>query len=213
MAEFASDDHWTWRGALLVGAAMMVLVGCKDAASRIPRLPPGLPSAAVKAQTSPEEGVMFRESAGEAIAPVVVGDDLAPVAAVTAAPGKPGGSGTLNGHPGGITRENLNRSIQGSMGALAACFSNLTQNPMVAVSFEAEPSGRPSLVRVNGAPPDAEQCIRGVVQGIRFPGFEGKGVQVDLPLSFHRVGQPAQAAAPSGNQPAQNAPPPLFMQP
>jgi hypothetical protein len=118
--------------------------------------------------------------------------------------------GSLNGDPRGLTREALNRSIQGAMGSLAACFTNITQDPMVAVSFEADPSGRPSLVRVNGAPADAESCIRNVVQGIRFPSFEGKGVQVDLPLSFHRVARPAQPTNPSGQQ-APGAPP-LFIE-
>jgi hypothetical protein len=83
---------------------------------------------------------------------------------------------------------------------------------MVSVSFEADPSGRPSLVRVGGAPPDAERCIRNVVQNIRFPSFDGKGVQVDLPLSFHRVARPEQQGSPSA---AQQPPPgaPLFLQP
>jgi hypothetical protein len=97
------------------------------------------------------------------------------------------------------------------MGAFAACFSALTQDPMVSVSFEADPSGRPSLVRVGGAPPDAEHCIRDVVQGLRFPSFEGKGVPVDLPLSFHRVARPTQAASPAAAQPPGAAP--LFLQP
>ena len=96
------------------------------------------------------------------------------------------------------------------MGSLAACFSSLTQDPMVSVSFEADPSGRPSLVRVGGAPPDAERCIRNVVQNIRFPSFEGKGVQVDLPLSFHRIGHPSQSGSPAGQQPSG---PPLFLDP
>jgi hypothetical protein len=63
-------------------------------------------------------------------------------------------------------------------------------------------------VRVGGAPPDAEHCIRNVVQNIRFPSFEGKGVQVDLPLSFHRIARPASPAS-------QQAPPgaPLFIEP
>jgi hypothetical protein len=96
------------------------------------------------------------------------------------------------------------------MGALAGCFASMTQDPMVAVSFEADPSGKPSLVRISGAPPEAEHCVRDVVQNIRFPAFDGKAVQVDLPLSFHRVTGPQQAA-----QPAQAAPtgPPLFLQP
>ena len=122
---------------------------------------------------------------------------------------------TLNGDPNGITRETLNRSIQGAMGALASCFTNITQDPMVAVSFEADPSGRPSLVRVNGAPPDAERCIRNVVQDMRFPSFEGKGVQIDLPLSFHRYGaSPGAAGEPVGRaEQAQAAGPPPFIEP
>jgi hypothetical protein len=96
------------------------------------------------------------------------------------------------------------------MGALAGCFASTTQDPTIAVSFEADPSGKPSLVRISGAPPDAEHCVREVVQNIRFPAFDGKAVPVDLPLSFHRVARPEQA-----NQPEQAAPagPSLFLQP
>ncbi len=124
-----------------------------------------------------------------------------------------GGSGTLNGNPNGITRDTLNSAIQGTMGPLAACFSPSAQNPMVAVSFEADPAGRASLVRVNGAPPDAERCVRNIVQGIRFPRFEGNGVHVDLPLTFHQVGrnQPA-APAPSGESQGPSGPP-LYIEP
>ena len=169
---------------------------------------------------APNNAGQYREDRGQPIAPVVVAEDPDPGAAPPppTGAGQPGqGRGSLNGDPNGITRETLNRSIQGAMGSLAACFTNITQDPMVAVSFEADPSGRPSLVRVNGAPPDAESCIRNVVQGIRFPSFEGKGVQIDLPLSFHRVAGPArQLPNPGGEQQAQGqqpAAPPLFMEP
>jgi hypothetical protein len=154
----------------------------------------------------------YRSKPGESIAPVVVADDPAPVAvAAQALPAGGKGPATLNGDPAGLTREALNQSIQGAMGSLASCLSSMTQDPMVAVSFEADPSGRPSLLRIQGAPPDAERCMRNVVQGIRFPAFQGKGVQVDLPLSFHRVGKTAQAAAPA--QPAEQQGAPLFLQP
>ncbi len=85
---------------------------------------------------------------------------------------------------------------------------------MVAVSFEADPAGRASLVRVNGAAPDAERCVRNIVQGMRFPRFEGNGVHVDLPLTFHQVGrsQPAAAAPPSGESTAPSGPP-LYIEP
>jgi hypothetical protein len=50
------------------------------------------------------------------------------------------------------------------------------------------------------------------MQNIRFPRFEGKGVQVDLPLSFHRMARPAQQGNPAGEQQAPAAAP-LFLQP
>jgi hypothetical protein len=154
----------------------------------------------------------YRTTGGTPIAPVVIGDDPSPVAQAASPSDQPvRQAATLNGHPNGLSRETVNRSIQAAMGSIASCFSSASQDPMVAVSFEAEPSGRPSLVRVAGAPPDAERCIRNIVQDLRFPSFEGNGVQIDLPLSFHRVGQPAQAAQPTAQQQPSNAP--LFLQP
>jgi hypothetical protein len=141
----------------------------------------------------------------------VIPDDPAPTQVQAASEGNSGTRATLNGDPNGITRDALNMAIQGAMGSLAGCFASLTQDPMVSVSFEADPSGRPSLVRVGGAPADAEHCIRNVVQNIRFPSFEGKGVQVDLPLSFHRVAHPAQSENPAGQQSPPGAP--LFLEP
>lgn len=121
------------------------------------------------------------------------------------------GYSTINGHPQGLSRDVLNSAIHGTMSSLAGCFSPSTQSPMVAVSFEADPAGRASLVRVNGAPPDAERCIRNVIQGMRLPRFEGNGVRIDLPLAFHQVAR----SQPSAAQPAAAAPsgPPLFIQP
>jgi len=194
--------------------ALVLAVGACNSAKHMPSLPtiPKFLAGATPAENS-SKGLAYRQEQGQAISPVVISDDPVPSEAQPgAATGQAGGRLTLNGDANGITRETLNRSIQAAMGSLAACFANLTQDPMVAVSFEADPSGRPSLVRVNGAPSDAERCIRNVVQGIRFPSFEGKGVQVDLPLSFHRVAAPPQSGNPSGEQQAPAAPP-LFMEP
>lgn len=210
MAWLASNGKAMTCGVIVAAILVVGVVGCKSK-RRLARLPTVSPYA-----TPPSEeentlgGLQYRQTAGEAIAPLVVQDDPAPSAAPVAAAAQPGGPATLNGNPNGITRETLNRSVQGAMGALAKCFANVTQDPMVAVSFEAAPNGRPSLVRVRGAPPDMERCIHSVVQGVRFPTFQGNGVQVDLPLSFHRVAQPGQAANPAGEQPAA---PPLFIQP
>lgn len=205
-------DRLTVRRVVGIGAIASALVACNGSKSKgppplpsIPKLEPGRPASDRNADPG------YRRQGGQGIAPVVIADDPVAPQAVPTVTGHPGGSNqTLNGDPRGITRETLNRSIQGAMGALAGCFANITHAPMVAVSFEADPNGRPSLVRVNGAPPDAERCIRGVVQGIRFPSFDGKGVQVDLPLSFHRTTGTPQTV----NQPAkQAAAPPLFLDP
>ncbi len=195
---------------ITVGTAILG-AGCGKKSGPPPLPPiPKLPADVVhKAEPGDLE---YRTRAGEAIAPVVVADDPAPVAvAAQANPSAAHGPATLNGDPNGLTRESLNTAIQGAMGSIASCFSSLSQDPMVAVSFEADPSGRPSLLRVNGAPPDAERCIRNIVQGIRFPSFQGKGVQVDLPLSFHRVGRPSQPTGQPKEQQQQAAP--LFLQP
>jgi hypothetical protein len=208
MARFASDAKAITCGVVM--AVMLVgVTGCKTK-RRLAQLPKVSRLVLPPSEETEHGGEDYRKTAGQAIAPVVVEDDPAPSAAPSAAPAQPGAVATLNGHPNGITRETLNRSVQGAMGALATCFANVTHDPMVAVSFEAQPDGRPSLVRVKGAPPDAERCIRGVMQRMQLPAFEGKGVQVDLPLSFHRVAQPAQPANRGSEQPAA---PPLFLEP
>jgi hypothetical protein len=201
-----------WQQALWVTAGAVVLAGACSKSSGPPPLPPMPKLSAAAPARNLGENLEYRNRPGESIAPVVIADEPSSAAVVPQAfPAGAKGPATLNGDPAGLTRESLNQSIQGAMGSLAACFSSMTQDPMVAISFEADPSGRPSLLRVNGAPPDAERCIRNIVQGIRFPAFQGKGVQVDLPLSFHRVGRPAQAAGPA--QPAEQQGAPLFLQP
>lgn len=174
-----------------------------------PPPPTPVPKAPAAAPARPQE-VEYRHTAGQPIAPVVVAEDPEPgAAAPVAAPSGNRAAPSINGDPNGLTRDALNRAIQGAMGALPSCFSSMTQDPAVSVSFEAAPSGRPSMLRVSGAPPDADRCIRNIVEGIRFPPFEGKGVQVDLPLSFHRVSRPTQTQA-AAQQPAA---PPLYLEP
>ena len=210
MSTNASYARSIAHGAALIAAVLLSLAACKGSSG-----PPSLPALA----TRPESGkktaknlVGYRTHSGSPIAPSVIPDDPAPTQALSVTDKPTGQRATLNGDPNGITRDTLNRAVQGAMGAFAACFASLTEDPMVSVSFEADPTGKPSLVRVGGAPQDAEHCIRNVVQNIRFPSFEGKGVQVDLPLSFHRVARPAQpGASPGGQQPSQGAP--LFLEP
>jgi hypothetical protein len=157
----------------------------------------------------------IRIQGGTPIAPVVLGDDSpAPApAAISASPANARGpqGGSLNGDPRGLTRDSLNRSMAPVVGRIASCFSPGMGNPMVSLSFDAEPNGRTSLLRVKGAPPDSEYCIRKIMQDIKFPAFEGKAVPIDLPLSFHQVGKATSGGGPAGPSPAQPAP--LFMDP
>lgn len=167
------------------------------------------PTAPAEQATPP---VAYRTLGGQPIAPVVIADDPPPTQLVPVGDHPSSVRNTLNGDPAGLTRETLNHSISSAMPSLAACFSPSAEDPMVAISFEASPAGRPSLVRINGAPGDAEHCIRNIVQNLRFPPFEGKGVQVDVPLTFHRVARAAQPATPSAEEQAAAAPA-LFLQP
>lgn len=204
-------------GRISLGLGMILLTGgCEFLGlgkGKPPPLPPvvkGRPSDWKPQQEVTEQRLPSFGLAGPVGAPSET--DPAPTVAVAPA-GVPAGTGTLNGHPNGLTRETLNSAVQGTMGKLAACFSPSAQNPMVAVSFEAEPSGRPSLVRINGAPPDAERCVRNIIQGMRFSPFEGNGVRIDLPLTFHQVGRAGQQPGSPENMDDQAGGPPLYIQP
>jgi hypothetical protein len=179
------------------------------------KAPPPLPQPKIEASNyKPAERPVTRQLPAFGMGSPQVGEgpsESEPVVAVnpTVAQGA-AGSGTLNGHPNGLNRATLNAAIQGTMASLASCFTPSAQSPMVAVSFEADPAGRASLVRVSGAPPDAERCVRNIIQGMRFSRFEGNGVHVDLPLTFHQVGR-SQPSAPANQPPP--AEPPLNIEP
>jgi hypothetical protein len=167
------------------------------------------PSAAPKAKASD-----FRQMAGEPLVPEEPAENPPPSPA-QAGPSEPRVADTLNGDPNGIRRDTLNRSVQAAMRSFSNCFTGAVYAPSVGVSFQAEPTGKASQTLITGAPPEVEHCIRGVVDNMRFPSFEGRAVQVDLPLTFQRTGAPAPP--PSGAAPSQAANPsggpPLFMEP
>ena len=195
----------------LMVALALSSAGCEALGLKKRELPP-MPAMPTAEAAAPERHGPRRLRGFSGFAPVaeVEQADPGPVAAATPPAGS-GGASTLNGNPNGLSRDTLNVAIQGTMASLATCFSPSAQNPMVAVSFEADPSGRASLVRVNGAPADAERCVRNYVQNMRFPPFEGNGVHVDLPLTFHQVGR-SQPGVPSGEAAGPSAPP-LFLEP
>jgi hypothetical protein len=210
MSILAQYPRWTAHSAMLFVALVAVSAGCKE--SKGPPLLQAQPSSVARGSSENKE-VQYRTTPGTPISPVVINDDPpAPKVNQPVASGKSGQAPTLNGNPNGITRDTLNRAFQGAMGSLATCFTSLSQDPMVAVSFEADPSGRPSLVRVKGAPGDTEYCVRNIVQNLRFPSFEGKGVQVELPLSFHRITRPGVSSG-EAEEPQSPTPPSLFLQP
>jgi hypothetical protein len=157
----------------------------------------------------------LRKTSGDP-APTISLDDpnsrpVAPPSAAPAAQGAGAGAGTLNGHPNGLRREAVNTAIQGAMGTIVSCFSPSIENPMVSVSFEADPSGRASLVRVDGAHGDSERCIRQALEKLRLPKFEGDGVRVALPLSFHQ--DPVEQTVPAAAGTPTGARTPLFLNP
>ncbi len=211
MSSHVSHSGSAAHGARLVFVALAGVVACSGSSNRPPPLPRGN-TAVASEPTSTAKPIELRTSGGTPIAPVVIADDPASAAVQPVAGPQSGPVGTLNGDPHGLTRDVLNRALQGAVSSVAACFSPSSEDPMVAISFEADPSGKPSLVRLNGASGDAERCIRHVVQNIRFPTFEGKGVQVDFPVTFHRVARTTQSGSPSGEEQAPTGPP-LFMQP
>ena len=208
MSNHASCAGLATHGAALALAVLAGVVACSS--SKGPPAPLARLATNAPAPTSVPSPVEFRSSGGVPMVPLVIADDPAPAVLPSAGEQPSAPPNTMNGDPKGLTREALNRALQGAVATVASCFSPSTPDPKVTISFEADPRGRPSLVRLNGAPADAEPCIRHVVQDIRFPSFEGKGVQVDFPVSFHRMAR----TAPSGSGQEQPASAPqLFTQP
>ena len=207
------SSHSLPAGPVTLGL-MLVLAwsgaGCEALGLKKRELPP-LPAIPTSPEAAPERLGPRRLRGFEGFAPSAELAEADPGPVAAANPAASGNAGTLNGNPNGLSRDTLNVAIQGTMATLASCFSPSAENPMVAVSFEADPSGRPSLIRVNGAPPDAERCVRISVQNMRFPRFEGDAVHVDLPLTFHQVGR-SQPGGPSGESQRPSGPP-LYIEP
>ncbi len=127
---------------------------------------------------------------------------------------------TLNGDPKGPKREELSRALDGALPGLARCFDGGGGAGSVGLAFDVEPSGRAAGIKVTGASPTAERCVREAVAAVRLPTFEGKPVPIQFPLTVHRSAGAAPAAgsspaaAPSGSGAAAAAgSPPVFVQP
>jgi hypothetical protein len=62
------------------------------------------------------------------------------------------------------------------------------------LSFDAEPDGRASHIKVTGAPAEAEQCVSRTLARVKLPVFQGKSVPVQFPISVFRAPPPAAQA-------------------
>jgi hypothetical protein len=108
---------------------------------------------------------------------------------------------TLNGDPNGLKREALQKALDGAMPAFAACFDGSQGSMSVSLSFDADPGGKASNLRVSG----------GGGAGLALPTFSGSAVPVHFPLSI-RASAPAPAPAPAAKaEPARPAP--VFVNP
>jgi hypothetical protein len=199
----------------LPGVMLAVVLPACSKAKGPPPVPVIQPVARVAKAPVREKVPGLRTQGGTPIAPVVLGDDSPAPSATLALPAGGGGqsSPSLNGNPRGLTRDSVNRSMGPVIGKIASCFNPGMGNPMVSLSFEAEPNGRASMLRVRGAPPESEYCIRKIMQETKFPAFEGKAVPIDLPLSFHQVGQAASPGAAQGAPSSATPSTPLFLDP
>jgi hypothetical protein len=109
---------------------------------------------------------------------------------------------TLNGDPKGLKREDINNALQQALPTLAGCFQGAGP-PSIGLSFDAEPEGRASNVKVSGASPEGERCVVASLGRVKLPVFEGKAVPVSFPISvFRPAALPTPTAAAEGAAPA-----------
>ncbi len=121
-------------------------------------------------------------------------------------------AGTLNGDPNGLKREALQQVLDAAMPSFAACFDGSQGSLTVSLSFDADPSGRASNLRVQGGGAGPERCVSGVAAGLALPTFSGDPVPVHFPLSIRgSTSTPAPAAAKAEPPPARPAP--VFVNP
>lgn len=110
---------------------------------------------------------------------------------------------SLNDHPEGLQRKDLQAALDAQMGNLARCFDNVDVTN-VGVFFEADPTGEARGIRVRGAPPAAETCVSGLIGALKFPPFKGNPVPVDFPLSVRQrvvTANKNEAPQPDGERP------------
>jgi hypothetical protein len=134
----------------------------------------------------------------------------APVARETAAP-----VDTLNGDPNGLKREDLQAALDGAMTRFSGCV-DAPGTTQLALSFDADPEGKATNIKVSGGGGNAEGCVSQVAGSLPLPKFTGKAVPVHFPITVQRTvtqQAPAAAAEASARRSAASAPPPVFVKP
>jgi hypothetical protein len=99
--------------------------------------------------------------------------------------------GTVNGSSRGPKAEALNAVIQGARRPLQGCLDGAAGIPagvevQVAVSYRILPDGHARDIAVTGAPAGAADCMGKVIDGLRFPPFEGDPVAGSFPYAYRR---------------------------
>jgi hypothetical protein len=93
---------------------------------------------------------------------------------------------TLNGDPKGLTPALYNGRVGSAEPLLRGCFeSDPGSVSRVTARFKILPNGRVVGTEVGGgAGTRTASCVRQVVEGLRFPEFQGPAVQQELPLDW-----------------------------
>lgn len=99
--------------------------------------------------------------------------------------------GTVNGDPRGPRAEALEAVVRAAAPSLQRCVDagDLPTGVDIAVRvvYRILPIGRVGLVDVEGRlPPGVAACVKSVIEGLRFPPFEGAPVSSALPFRFRR---------------------------
>jgi hypothetical protein len=187
--------------ALAVVLSFVALAACRRT-HQPPMMPPPLstaPAALPSAPPAPEPAaVAWRPPPAPSAPPAATRTVEGAALRNTNAFGPGDGGATLNGNPRGPRPEALEAVIKAALPSLQRCLDAVPALPSelhVQVNYNIQPTGRTSGVDVSGAPgADSANCIRGVIDTLRFPQFEGDVVSGSFPFTYRRQGQLAAPA-------------------
>lgn len=114
-----------------------------------------------------------------------------------------------------LSREELQRTLDAALGSMAACFASAspTAGNGAWVSFDADPAGRATHIKVKQTIAEVEKCITAVIAALKLPTFDGATVPIDYPVAIHRPTRSAPATTAVNAHAAEPTPQPIFVQP